>query len=323
MTDSEPPIGPGRRAAKRWIDRGLLVIGVGLLIFVVSRYSLDDIADACAIVGPAFALTLVVAFGWTLVNTRALQLLLDNAVGFRALLAIRLIGDGYNSLLPAAGVGGEPFKVRQLTASVPVGHAVTALIRDRVIENGVGLLVTAGGLAWGLLCFALPSALRAGLVTYIAIGAAAGLASLALVLTPLPGKLGRTLGRWLGGTGEIEHVPLPAGRLAHLLLWYALSRFVGMFEFVALLWGLGLPHDPATVVFCYCFHHAAGFISFAIPAGLGVFEGTTVYLFSLLGFPGPLGVACAFARRGRMVVFGVLGAALHVFEIRSRARDPR
>ncbi len=322
MTANKEPIG-SRHGAKRWIDRALLVFGVGLLVFVVSRYSLGDIADACAIVGPAFALTLVVAFGWTLVNTRALQLLLDDAIGFRALVVIRLIGDGYNSLLPAAGVGGEPFKVRQLSASVPVDRAVTALIRDRVIENGVGLVVTAGGLAWGLSRFALPSALRAGLVTYVAIGAAAGLASFVLVLTPLPGKLGRTLGRWLGATGDAELLPLPAGRLAHLLLWYALSRFVGMLEFVALLWGLGLPHDATTVVFCYCFHHAAGFISFAIPAGLGVFEGTTVYLFSVLGFPGPLGLAFAFARRGRMIVYGLLGAALHVFEIRSRARDPR
>jgi Lysylphosphatidylglycerol synthase TM region len=322
LTENAQPIAQGHWI-KRWIDRVMLAVGLGLLAFVITRYPLGDIVDAVEIVWPAFALTLVVAFGWTLVNTRALQLLLDNAISFRALLAIRLVGDGYNSVLPAAGVGGEPFKVRQLTASVPVGRAVTALIRDRVIENGVGLLVTAGGLAWGLATFALPSALRAGLVTYIAIGAAVGVACLVFVLTPLPGKLGRTLARWLGATGDAELVPLPAARLAHLLVWYVLSRFVGLFEFVALLWGLGLPHDPATVVFCYCFHHAAGFISFAIPAGLGVFEGTTVYLFSLLGFPGPLGLACAFARRGRMVVSGLLGAAVHVAQVRSRAPDPR
>jgi uncharacterized membrane protein YbhN (UPF0104 family) len=87
---------------------------------------------------------------------------------------------------------------------------------------------------------------------------------------------------------------------------------VGTLELTLLFHLLGLGFDPLTILFSYSLLNAAGYIGFAIPQGLGVFEGTTVFLFGLLGFPGALAVAVALARRARMLIVGLFGVLLHL-----------
>src|SRR5262249_29725816 len=103
-----------------------------------------------------------------------------------------------------------------------------------------------------------------------------------------------------------------------IVLCYLCARLVGSLEITLLLWLLGLGFDPVTILFCYSLLNAAGYIGFAIPQGLGVFEGTTVFLFGILGFPGAAGVALALARRARMLIVGLLGVFLHL----ASAREP-
>ena len=78
--------------------------------------------------------------------------------------------------------------------------------------------------------------------------------------------------------------------------------------------------DAARTVFIDCVNNAAGFIGFVIPQGLGVSEGTTVYLLGALGYAGAIAVAFALVRRGRMLAVSLLGVLLHL--LRRKATTP-
>src|SRR5215471_11332619 len=170
-----------KRRMPRWIDKVFLLVGLALLVYVVSRYPMAELGRALGRLGPWAMTTPLIALGWIFCNTSALHLLLDRQISWLRLLKIRLIGDGYNALLPLAGMGGEPYRIKHISEFVPVDRTLTALIRDRVIENAVGLLFTAAGLLAALSRFVFAASFRAALVTYIA-GATVGGVTLVLLM---------------------------------------------------------------------------------------------------------------------------------------------
>jgi uncharacterized membrane protein YbhN (UPF0104 family) len=105
---------------------------------------------------------------------------------------------------------------------------------------------------------------------------------------------------------------LPVGRLVQVLACCLTSRMLGVLEKVTLLWVLGLPHDLVTAAFIDGMLNAVGYISFMIPQGLGVFEGTSVFVLGIVGAPGPLAIAFSLAGRSRMLVVGLFGVSLHL-----------
>jgi uncharacterized membrane protein YbhN (UPF0104 family) len=131
----------------------------------------------------------------------------------------------------------------------------------------------------------------------------------------LPGRFGGWLARFLGDASLDDIIPLPVARLVQALACCLVARMLGVLEKVVLLWVLGLPHDLVTAAFIDGMLNAAGYIGFFIPQGLGVFEGTSVYVFGIIGAPGPLAVAFMLAGRGRMLVVGLFGVSLHLAAI--------
>jgi hypothetical protein len=276
--------------------------------------------SACRHAGPLVLLTPLVALGWIVLNTFGMSVLVDGKVPFGQLLHNRLVGDGYNMLLPLAGLGGEPWKLRHLSTFVPTPVAVAALIRDRVIENAVGFVVTAIVVAIGIGHYPLPRPLHTALFAYVFVALACAVLSSALVVTHLPGKAGTLVAKLLGVGGADSGPPpgpLPLARFARVAFWNFLGRIVGSVEVAVLLYALTSGFDAARTVFIDCVNNAAGFIGFVIPQGLGVNEGTTVYLLGALGYAGAIAVAFALVRRGRMLVVSLLGVLLHLLRRRS------
>jgi hypothetical protein len=320
LSPSEPAGQPERKRKfrlPRWIDKVFLAIGLGLVVYVVSRYPMAELGDAIGQLGAGVLLSPLAAMGWMVANTFALHRLLDRRIGWWQLLEIRLVGDGYNALLPLAGMGGEPYRMKHISAHVPADHALTAMIRDRMIENAVGLLFTAAGVAIGLGRYAIDTGVQASMVVYIAIGIGGGIASVLLMVTSLPGRAAAWLAKRFGVASQ-GAVRLPPARFAGAVFWYLCARVAGVCEVAALMWLLGFGVHPIDDVFMYSMLQAAGFIGFAVPAGVGVFEGATAYLFDVLALPGPSGVAFALARRGRMLAIGLLGVGLHLASLRRR-----
>jgi SAM-dependent methyltransferase len=310
-----------RAKPKRWwlchIDLVFLVLGLALLVWMLSRQPLSDIYDAVVHMGPIALAAPLIALAWFPTHATALWVLLDTRVPWGEVFYNRLVGDGYNALLPMAGLGGEPFKARHLSQFVAMDLVVAALVRDRVIDNAIGFLFSAVLLAVTLPRLALPPVLGEALWLYAAIAAAIGVLSFWLVVSRLPGRLGKLLGRWLSGSSE-EPPRLPLRRALHAALWSMASRILGVCEIAVLLYAIGVPVDFTTAAFVDSALNAAGFLGFAFPQGIGVFEGASVYLLGCLGVPAPAALAFALARRGRMLVVSLLGVVVHLARRRRR-----
>src|SRR5216110_543029 len=121
---SQPGTPLARSRIPRWVDSLALLAGVVVLVYVLTRFPFDAVLRACIDVGPLVVVTPWIALGWFACNTSAFYVLLDRRVPWRDLLWNRLIGDGYNSLLPLGGIGGEPWKLRHLTEFVETDHAL-------------------------------------------------------------------------------------------------------------------------------------------------------------------------------------------------------
>jgi uncharacterized membrane protein YbhN (UPF0104 family) len=297
-------------ATRQWINRLLLVAGAALLVYLVSRFPLADIADACAKAGPGIAITPVVAMGWFSCGARSLYNLLDGAVPFRALVYNRLVGEGYNALLPAAGVGGEPFKLQLLHRYVPARRGVVALIDDRLVENAIAFLFSAACVGAGAATLDVDPALHATMVLY-AVGATVAAAACAVMLfTSLTSRLGGRIARWIGHGRDHAHRTPPAA-VARAFGWTLLARLCGLVEIAILYKLLGIDASLADIAFTGGAVAAAGFVGGVVPQGLGVTEAATVGIFELLHFDPSLGVAFALARRGRQLLTSIAGVVLH------------
>jgi hypothetical protein len=290
------------------LDLAFLGVGLVVLVWVVSRYPLAELGGACLRMGGQVSLTLLVALGWHVCNSVGMSELFEGRVKLRTLIWVRLAAEGYNSLI--IGVGGEPFRIRALSRVAPSDRVVATVIRDKLLGYTTGYFLSAGFIAYGVVHYALPAAMRTSLATYAVIVAVASIAGTALVVTRLPGRVGAVALKMFGGVAAAPE-PLTARMFWRALPWYFAGRVLGVVEIALMLHLLGLGHDLWRAGFIDGVLNAAGTIGFLVPQGIGVFEGTSAYLFKTFGFAGSAGVVFALVRRARMLVMSLGGVVLH------------
>jgi uncharacterized membrane protein YbhN (UPF0104 family) len=84
-----------------------------------------------------------------------------------------------------------------------------------------------------------------------------------------------------------------------------LANLLVIAEFALLLSALGLPNDPIAIVAALFATAAAHMIP--VPAGIGVLEGTQIWLFSMLGHSAEVGLAVGLAVRLRELIWMLPG----------------
>lgn len=296
---------------KPWVRRSLLLLGVGICAYMVSRFPLRDIAGAVLQLGPWVGVIPVIALGWFAINSHALGVLLSGDVPWTALMWNRIVGEGYNALIPAAGIGGEPFKMRELQKYVETHRAIVALITDRLIDNSLALAYSAGACAIGALAISMTPALESSFLMYAAGAFAISIVLVVAMMTSLTSKLGGRIAKLLGAE-QLHNARFPTSTVLRAAAWQGSAKLLGMVELAILLYLLDLPFTISDVFFLAGALSAAGFIGGAIPQGLGVQELATVGVFDILHYPGAAAVAFALARRGRMLLLSVAGVGLHL-----------
>ena len=184
-------------------------------------------------------------------------------------------------------------------------------MRDRSVDNAFGLVFSAAGIAIGLPRVAIPAVARGALWTVPGIAAVAGAAMLAIAVTRLPGRLGGLANRWTRDIGRAPE-PLAAGFALRAVGWALATRLLQTLETALLLACIGAPVTVPAVLLVDGALNAAGFVGFLMPQGLGVVEGTAVYILGVLGSPAAAATAFALTRRGRVLLVGGAGIALHL-----------
>jgi uncharacterized protein (TIRG00374 family) len=304
-----------------------LALAAGLILFawLLYRIGLGVIADSLKRVGWGFIAvlaleTVVVLFttlGWRQTLSR------PGLVPLRALLGMRLAGDGVNALAPAAVVGGELVRAGLLSRYMPaaqalgsVGLAAMSQFLGQVLFLGVGAILVRGGTLQPRLRL-LGLALLAFFVIFVTV-----LRWIARRPRDTPGRFGR-LRTWLArvlpgrflreGFGrDLEEQVFGAvrdrpGRLALSVLSFFAAWLVGVGEVVLVLFLLGAPVAAATALSIAVLAVLVEGVLFFVPARVGVQEGGLYAIFLALGLDPVLGFTLGLVRRLRELTWGLAG----------------
>lgn len=310
-----------------------LVIGLLLLAKVLSAVDWGQVGGDLAKVGfSGFAIVIglhVVTFwtdvaGWQYtfnsIPPRGLR-------WTRRLYAVRLAGEAFNYILPAASMGGEPFKAVLLKTHyrVPYREGAATLLLARTV-NIIALLLFLGvGFVFMFFSEAFPQSMKVVAAVGlggVAIGVLQFLAIQWFKLSSwLTRKLSRTrFGRSLEGVVHgledfDEHMvqfyrSKPLAFLAALALGFA-NWVLGALEVYLVLGFIGHPVSFAEAWIIEALAQLMRTSAFFIPAAVGVQEGTFLVACRAVTGVASTGVTMSVVRRCRELIWVVAGLAIY------------
>jgi len=304
---------------------GNLLIGAGLLAFVLWNYG----GPALGILGatpsaPLLAGFLAAVFSTLVCLSWRWAYILSGLDGVPSLLRLTLYRSAAHCLavlVPSGKLGGDPLRAWLAARDrVGPGKAIASVAVDRTIEmaSTAPFSLLFGAL---LLQHGIPQLERAmvavGVGTFgLAVGIFVAVRRLrrgAGLVTPL--VLSMRLDRFRFVDRQLDVMADSEASAARLV--EQSRRMLGAFvaglvanllvigEFFLLLSAFGLPTEPIAIVAAIFATGAAHMLP--IPAGIGVLEGATMWLFQLLGYSADVGLAVGLAVRLRELIWMLPG----------------
>jgi uncharacterized protein (TIRG00374 family) len=239
------------------------------------------------------------------------------------LFQIKLIGEAVNNATPLGSVGGEPVKALLLRRyfGVSLREAAASLVLTKTcvmvglvlfLSTGFALMLASPSLpppmklvaGVGLTSFALAIALMVAVQRYRLATRAGGWIG--------RGKYGERLKRWLEAIYDMdrqlmEFYSLHLGRFFAAVLFSAGNWLLGAAELVVVMGFFGQPLSFADALVVEALAQLVRAGTFFIPMSLGAQEGTFMLAVGAITGTPALGLAVAFVRRGRELVWLLLG----------------
>ena len=308
-----------------------LVAGLGLFAAVLIGVDLASAGEWLGRMGFAGVASVIAVYALVFTcDSAAWWLILAGerlkGVWLGRLWLVRLVGEAFNAIIPAASLGGEPVKALLLKKrhGFGYGEAAASLVMAKTITL-IGLIVfSTAGLtlmlgtkiyadAYGAVAGAGLAALAAGVLGFFAVqrwGVASRLVARLAARHP-GGRLETALGHVRSiddrFAGFYHRRP---GRFAAALGLVLVSWLLGAFELYVILDFLGRPITLTEAWITETVLQLVRAGSFFIPANLGASEvGFVVLVGALTGQPS-LGLAAALVRRAREMLWIIAGVAL-------------
>ena len=305
-----------------------LALGTVLLVWIIGQVDGDEVWHRLAEIGAAgFALVLILYLAAFTIDSVSWLLTIETAPLSRRWIgrtfAVRMAGEAYNTVLPAAGMGGEPLKAEILNRRYGIGLKEGAA--SLVMAKTVNLMALVVFLIVGFVLMMRAQALPAWTANVAALGLVA-LATgtglfFALQRLQLSSRLAARMARhaWGGRIGDVLHhledvdarfarfYARHRGRLAAALALAIANWLLGVAEVYVAMAFLGHPVDWTTAWIIEAAAQMIRAAAFFVPAAIGVQEGTFVFLCAALTGNPALGLAVGAVRRIREVVWIVLG----------------
>lgn len=299
--------------------------GLALFAWFVYRAGLEEIARGLANLG-WFAPLVLLPFGLVyLFDTLGWRFAFGRegvpGVSFATLARIRWAGESVNAVLPSAYIGGEAVKVQLLhRLGVPRMHGVSSVVAGKTAQIIAQVGLIAAGAVAGAAILPPQSPARVGMVT-ITVLAALLVASLFWLQQH---GMFRTLTALLPArvlANRAERLQQVDNRIfdfyrkdrSHFIL-STTSYFIGWMadtlEILLVSHLLGMPIDFSQALAVEAFISVAKALGIFVPGALGVQESGIVFLCYLFGLPPALGVSYAIIRRGRELIYAVIGGVL-------------
>jgi uncharacterized protein (TIRG00374 family) len=297
----------------------LFLAGFGGLVFLVVRIGPASLAAALAhvrwwqflVVCLPYAVIMVVdTLGWRYAFR-------EDRAPFHRLLGARMAGDALNVATALASVGGEAMKAWLIRRDVPYEESVPALVIAKTTATVAQALFLVLGIFVAFAVLPLDSTVVRTMLWLVVVEVLAVGGFVVVQVTGLVARGGRVL-KWFGVDGGTSH----AERLDRALRDYyrrqwrrfglstgfhLLGWILGAVETYLMLVVLGVDLPLATATVIEAFGSGVRFASFLVPANIGALEGANTAVFAALGLTGGAGLAFTLVRRGRQVVWIVIG----------------
>ena len=306
------------------------IAGLALLVFVVARVGVAEIATDIRKVG--WGLLLIVAIGGLrfLLRAAAWRLCLDppHTLSLWNAFTAVICGDTIGNLTPLGPLVGEPAKAALVRGRVPLGPAVTALAIENVLYTLSAAAMIAAGMIALLLRFSLPSAIRG--IGEAAIAATIVLFAAALILLwRQPAVVSRALRFAPRLAGHADRVRALEGEIYTFasrhrrtmpLLAAAEVGFhaLGVAEAYLTLWLISETRTPPPLLTAFILETTNRLITVVfkfVPLRLGVDEAATAFLTQqILGLGARPGLSTAIVRKVRVLFWAVAGGLVLVRE---------
>ncbi len=288
------------------------LIGVVILLSLVFNMELSVVASSMAAVGNKLFLVFSIAILWILANTLCIRTLVQGKVSFPDLLFNQLTGDAYNTIIPLAGLGGEPYKIKHLTQWLDWHTASRAVVVDRLIHATTGTLFAAISTFVTLLFLDMAPAYH-NILLAVSIGfAGISLGIIWLALSEAPSRISGYILRKLKIVEEFRSDPIPAGRFLTAFAFKFIGRVLYLVELYVIFTVLGFTPGLIDLTAVAGFIALSASLFFIIPQGLGVNELGISGALTLLGYSASLGITFGLIRRARMIFWALFGVALHL-----------
>ena len=316
--------------------------GVVLLGVIIAEIDLVEVGVQVAkvgygilvIVGIYFVAFFVDSFSWQM-TIRGVPL---NGIWAYRIWKLRMIGESFNSVIPAGGMGGEPVKAAMLKThyGINLHDGAASLILAKTINVIALVIFLIGGFVLMIEGGALPRVYEyvagAGLLAF-ALGVFLFFVIQRFSITSLTGTW---ISQWRVGRrfeSVLYHIHGMDGRLVDFYT-QAKGRFAGALFLALVNWMLGVVEIYYTLVFlgnpvtwaeAWIIEAVAQMVrtgAFFIPAAIGVQEGAFLLVCGAITGSASVGVAVSVIRRIREVTWIIWGFAVGaLFSIKSPETD--
>ncbi len=288
------------------------LFGVVILCALIFNMEIGVVAESLAAVGNKLFLVFSVAILWILANTMCLRILVNGKVSFPDLMYNQLTGDAYNTIIPLAGLGGEPHKLKHLTQWLDWHTASQAIVVDRLIHATTGLLFSALCVGVTLYTIELDTVFFVPLTIAASLFMVSAVGMVWLSLSSAPSKIAGFILKKLKIVGEYRNDPVPPKMFVQAFFFKFLGRSFNLVEIYLMFMIFGLAPDIFDLTAVAGFIATSASLFFVIPQGLGVNELGISAALDILGYTAALGITFGLIRRARMIFWALFGVALHL-----------
>lgn len=315
---------PTPRVVLRYV---LGATGSAFLIFLVVHAGPRALLENLRVVGWGLLLVIGLAGLSHMLKAWAWRLTLPSEAHypFSRMFGLRLVSEAIGQLGFPGVVAGEATRVALLGSETPLASRILSVTLDRGLFIACGAVVTVCGIAAGLLFLSLSNAFR----TYTALFAISFLGVVfagALAVRngwPVLSAPARALGRvpWIGGwvqskeslVSSVEEKLLQFHRDRPSAFWGSVGlnfacHALAITEVYVILRFMGM---NVTFVGALILESLTKLINFAgalTPGNIGIYEGGTMMIATLLGLSGTVGLTLGLCRRARAMFWALAGA---------------
>ena len=299
-------------------------VGGALIFYLASRLPLESLTESLQAIGWNALWALVPGPILAIFSAISLYVLCRGLVPASKLLYVQFVSNGYNQILPLAGLGGEPYKIRVLSDYLPPESAGQIVLIDRILHGIPGPLLGGAWLAFSAWSLELDPALEGSFFIAAVLLIALGCILLSVAFSRVPGKLTQFVAKKFTGKdlgGNSANVGISRKRLWLAFILKLQAQTVLFFEVWLLYRLVGIEPSIQEIALVAAFVTVSAIVFFVIPQQLGTNEAGISTAFNLLALPPTPALVFGLLRRARQVAWALFGVLLHVvFHLATRTK---